>query len=96
MSENTASNRLFLSLSMVICGLAEIYKANFIDYSRTLYFGKSLFTSPHSYASLPLIYLPVRIRSLALFNPTIELSLIVPPSIKGTPTLLQNTPKIDS
>ena len=93
---NTASNKLFLSLNIVICGLDEIRNANFIDYSRTFYFGNSLLTSPHSYAYLPLIYLPVRIKSLALFNPTIGLSRIVPPSIKGTPTLLQNTPNIDS
>jgi hypothetical protein len=65
-----------------------------MDYYSTLSFETSLLTRPQSYAYLPFIYRPVNIRSLALFKPIIELSLIVPPSINGTPILLQNTPKL--
>ena len=72
----------------------DIYNPKLIAYSKTLFFYTSLFTKPQSYAYFPLTYLPVKTISLALFNPTIELNLIVPPSINGTPTLLQNTPKL--
>ena len=44
---------------------------------------------PHSWASLAFIGLPVKMRSIALENPTSAGSLTVPPSIKGTPAMTQ-------
>ena len=64
--------------------------------SSTLSFSANLLARPHSRASFPEIPRPVKMRSRALFSPMIFASLIVPPSIRGTPNLLQKTPKTAS
>lgn len=90
------SIRLLLSASIDNFGCTIIDLANVMAYSRTFSLEVSRFTSPQSYAYLPETALPVRIMSLARLSPMLLTNLTVPPSISGTPNLLQNTPKTAS
>lgn len=53
-------------------------------------------TKPHLNAYSPETALPVKIISLARFSPMLFTSRMVPPSINGTPNLLQKTPNVAS
>lgn len=78
------------------CGNAAISRASCSAARRASPGGTSRLASPMSYASEAGTGRPVRIMSMARLSPIRRGSRTVPPSTRGTPQRLQNTPKTAS